>query len=258
MHVASVKSGMGLLERHEWLEEILDRYIHILFPKQVHPSEKLLQLLSVIYPTLNLDKIKFYEGVPWFTRYVAPFVTAQALPDTYGFRQLNIYVKKYDEGNCNIVADIVHEAYHMVQYERFRKAWGIGFLRLFIVYYNACYITRGYRNNPFEIPAYEQEYAFMRFCNDHKITVNNPYDREALERLVDKTQTRTHYIEYKYEGRMLHLILSFIFTLLVAIVKPIAEFLLLLNYGILKGISWMLKGLSLVFGHSRKAFREHR
>lgn len=244
---------MGLLERHEWLEDLLDRYFRILFPKRVNPSGNLLQLLRVIYPTLNLDKIRFYEGVPWFTRYVAPYVTAQALPDTYSLRTLNIYVQKYDERNCNIVADIVHEAYHMVQYERFWKAWGVGFLRPFIVYYNACYITRGYRNNPFEIPAYEQEYAFLRFCNDHKITVNNPYDKETLEHLVDQTQMRTRFIEYKYEGRILHLVMSFVFTLLVAIVKPIAEFLLLLNYGILKGISFMLKVLHLAFGHSRKA-----
>jgi hypothetical protein len=244
---------MRLLENHLKLESFLEKYIKFVFPRRVYPSEKIMQLLRVIYPKLDLEQIKFYEGIPWFTKYVAPFVTAQALPDTYSLRKLNIHVKKYDENDCLILADIVHEAYHMVQYERFWKGWGIGFLRPFIVYYNACYITRGYRNNHFEIPAYEQEYAFQRFCNAHHITLSNPHDRETLEHLVEQTEMKTEYIEYKYEGKFLHLVISFLFCVLVAIVKPLMEFLLLVNYGILKGVSYILRILHSVLGHSRKA-----
>lgn len=242
--------AMELAERYDRLNHFLEQYIHSLFPKRVYPSDRVMQILKVIYPSLNWNEINFYEGIPWFAKYVAPYVTAQALPDTYSLRKLNIYVKRYDENSCNVLADIVHEAYHMVQYERFAKAWGIGFLRTFIVYYNACYLTRGYRNNPFEIPAYEQEYAFQRFCNTHRITLNNPNDLEKLGTLVDQTQLRTHNIEYKYGGRTIHLVLSFLFTLAVAIVKPITEIILLGVYFILKGVSLLLRA---TLRQSRKA-----
>jgi hypothetical protein len=244
---------MGLFEKHLRLERFLDKYIRTVFPKRVQPSKQLIEMLKVIYPTLDLDRIRFFEGIPWFTRYVAPYVTAQALPDTYSLRKLNIHVKEYDESSPNILADIVHEAYHMVQYERFQNAWGIGFLRSFIVYYNACYITRGYRNNPFEIPAYEQEYAFLRFIATHKLDMRDQYDVATLEHLVDQTQMRTHEIEYKYEGKFHHLAVSFLFSAAVAVVKPAAELLLLLNYGLLKGVSFGMKLLNHALGQSRKA-----
>lgn len=244
---------MGLFEKHLRLEYFLDNYIRALFPRRVKPSKQLLEMLHAVYPTLNLKHIQFFEGIPWFAKYVAPYVTAQALPDTYSLRKLNIHVKEFDESNPTVLADIMHEAYHMVQYERFQRAWGIGFLRMFIVYYNAYYLTRGYRNNPFEIPAYEQEYAFHRFCSSHRISMSNPYDLATLQHLVDQTQLRTHGIEFKYEGKFPHLAASFLFTALVAVIKPIVEGLLLLNYFLLKGASSGLKLLHRIFGQSRKA-----
>lgn len=243
---------MNLWSLNERLERFLKGYIQWVFPKRVYPSERVMNMLRVIYPNLSLEKIGFYEGIPWFTRYVAPYVTAQALPATYSFRRLNIHVAKYDENNCSVLADIVHEAYHMVQYERFGNAWGIGFFRTFLVYYNACFITRGYRNNPFEIPAYEQEYAFHRFCITHRISPESPYDVETLNRMVDETEMRTHFIEYRYEGKFLHLISSFLFTATVAIVKPVIEALLVVNYGVLKAVSSVLRIAARVFQPSRK------
>lgn len=244
---------MGLMEAHLRLERFLENYIQKLFPKRVTPSPELMQMLKVIYPKMNWEQIQFFEGIPWFTRYVAPYVTAQALPDTYSLRKLNIHVKTYDEKSWNILADLVHEAYHMVQYERFNKAWGLGFFRWFLVYYNACYITRGYRNNPFEIPAYEQEYAFLRFASTHKLSLSDQHDVETLEHMVGQTEMKTEFIEYKYEGNFLHLAISFLFCAVTAIVKPVIEFLLLLNYGLLKGVSFAMRFLHQLPGHSRKA-----
>jgi hypothetical protein len=244
---------MDLWGWHNKLEQFLKSYIRSLFPRRVYPSERVMHILKAIYPSLNWNEIRFFEGIPWFAKYVAPYVTAQALPATYRLRKLDIHVKNYDEGSCSVLADIVHEAYHIVQYERFGKAWGLGFLRAFIVYYNACFITRGYRNNPFEIPAYEQEYAFHRFCTAHRISPANPYDLETLNHLVDQTQLRTHFIEYKYEGKFLHLALSFIFTAMVAVVKPLAEVLLALNYAVLKGACFALKAAAKVLQPFRKS-----
>ena len=243
---------MDMWSWHERLERFLDRYIRLVFPRRVQPSERIMNILKVIYPTLNWDKIQFFEGIPWFAKIVSPYVTAQALPSTYSLRKLNIHVSRYSEDSCAVLADIVHEAYHMVQYERFQKAWGIGFFRTFIVYYNACFLTRGYRNNPFEIPAYEQEYAFHRFCNTHRISPSNPYDVETLDHLVDQTQMRTHFIEYKYEGKFHHLALSFVFTALTAVIKPLLELLLAVNYGLLKAVSFGLKQVARIFQPSRK------
>ena len=243
---------MDLWSWHDKLEQFLDDFIRAVFPRRIQPSERVMNILKVIYPTLNWKHIRFYEGIPWFAKYVAPYVTAQALPATFSLRKLNIHVKKYDENSCGVLADVVHEAYHMVQYERFQKAWGLGFLRTFIVYYNACYLTRGYRNNPFEIPAYEQEYAFHRFCSTHKISPANPYDAEALNQMVDQTELRTHFIEYKYEGKFVHLALSFLFTVIVAITKPIIEIAFAVSYGILKAVSFGLKQIAKRFQPSRK------
>lgn len=246
---------MNLWRLNERLEQFLEGYMQWVFPKRIYPSERVMAILEVIYPNLNFNKIRFYEGIPWFTRYVAPYVTAQALPATYSLRKLNIHVAKYDESNSSILADVVHEAYHMMQYERFGKAWGLGFFRTFLVYYNACYITRGYRNNPFEIPAYEQEYAFHRFCNTHRISTETRYDAETLNRMVDQTELRTHFIEYKYEGKFLHLALSFLFTATVAIIKPVAETLLIVNYGVLKVTNAILRLAAKAFQPRKGALR---
>jgi len=127
---------MDLWSWHNKLERFLEGYIQSLFPRRFYPSERIMNILKVIYPSLNWKQIRFYEGIPWFAKYVAPYVTAQALPATYSLRRLNIHVTKYDEDSCSVLADIVHEAYHMVQYERFWKGWGLGFFRPFIVYYN--------------------------------------------------------------------------------------------------------------------------
>jgi hypothetical protein len=55
------------------------------FLKKHQPAESTLQLLHDIYPHINWKRVDFYEGLPWFTSFVAPYVTAQALPNFYSF-----------------------------------------------------------------------------------------------------------------------------------------------------------------------------
>jgi hypothetical protein len=123
------------------------------FLKRHHILPGTQKLLAELYPGVDWSRVSFYEGLPWFTGFVAPYVTAQALPDFYSFGRYRIYLKKFDESRAQCIADIVHEAFHLLQAMHFLRGYGIGFLRGFMVHYNALFLKYGYRQNPFEVPA---------------------------------------------------------------------------------------------------------
>jgi hypothetical protein len=139
-----------------------------LFLRKHEPLPSTIRLLRELYPSVNWDRVDFYEGLPWYTAFVAPYVTAQALPQFFSFSRYRIYLTKYDESRAQCLADIVHEGMHVMQAMRYMNGYGFGFLRGFIIYYLAFYFKYGYRNNPFEIPAYDQEYRFLGYCLQRK------------------------------------------------------------------------------------------
>jgi hypothetical protein len=185
-----------------------------------------LELLKHVYPDVNWSRVDFYEGLPWFTPFIAPYVTAQALPQFYSFGKFRIYLRKFDESRAQCLADIVHEGFHIMQGMHFWKGYGFGFLRGIMVYYNAFYLTHGYRKNPFEVPAYEQEFRFLEFCEVHGIHGIKPkVDPKELRSLIHQWELVRHDYYFRYSGNGFALVASFFFCLLVALVKPLADLL---------------------------------
>jgi hypothetical protein len=186
-----------------------------------------MELLKSIYPTIDWRRVDFYEGLPWFTPLVAPYVTAQALPQFYSLGKYRIYIKKFDETQPGCVADIVHEAYHILQYMQIWKGYGIGFFRGLMVYYNAFFVKYGYRQNPFEIPAYDQEYRFMKYCAANNISEIIPDKTSApLKNIPADHDLITKDFSFKYDYNKGILAATYVFCLVVAIGKPVADSLL--------------------------------
>jgi hypothetical protein len=194
------------------------------FLKKHYPSASTIELLKELYPTVDWTRVDFYEGLPWFTPFIAPYVSAQALPRFYSFGGYRIYLKTFDESRAQCLADIVHEGFHIMQAMQFWKGYGVGFLRGLMVYYNALFFTHGYRSNPFEIPAYDQEFRFLDYCSKlgfHGIIPKLPaHPFGPIPKESGLIFTRSL---FKYEGSRLILLGSFLVCLLIALVKPLAD-----------------------------------
>jgi hypothetical protein len=224
----------------ERVNERLDKSWRFVFGKKKDIGN-FREILTALYPTINFDRIRFYEGIPWFAGFVAPYVTAQALPHTYSFSKLNIYIKNFDLNKCGTQADVVHEAFHIQQYLHFNKGFGFGFFRSMLAYYYAYFLTLGYMKNPFEIPAYAQEFKYQRFCDVNK----GLSEAEFLEKIKSSDMV-TQGIEFKYTGKKIILVPAFIFAVGVAILKPLLEVLFVIAYGLSKTLSFVLYPLKFI------------
>jgi hypothetical protein len=196
------------------------------FLKRHVPMPSTIELLENLYPGVQWERVEFYEGLPWFTAFIAPFVTAQALPHFYSFGKYKIYLLRFDESRAQCLADIVHEAFHVFQAMQFMNGYGIGFLRGLMIYYNALFLRFGYRMNPFEIPAYDQEFRFLDFCERHGYHGISPQlNREALEKISNEASLIHVTHPFKYSANYLFLAGSFVFCIIITILRPIFDIL---------------------------------
>ncbi|MFY9311480.1 MAG: hypothetical protein WAQ28_20720 [Bacteroidia bacterium] len=196
------------------------------FLKKVTPLPSTMQLLRDMYPTVNWDRVDFYEGLPWYTPYLASYVNAQALPQFYSFNRFSIYLRKFDESRIQNVSDIVHEAFHVLQGMRFWNGYGIGILRGFTIYYGAVFFKYGYRNNPFEITAYDHEFRFLDFCEKHHQHGIVPEADPTIFKYVNAEKTLVYKrFDFKYKEGTLLLIACLMVSLLATIIKPIIDVL---------------------------------
>jgi len=190
------------------------------------PLPSTIKILETLYPLVNWNRVDFYEGLPWFTPAVAPYVTAQALPNFYSLSRFRIYLKKYDESRAQCLADIVHEAFHINQAMSFGKGYGIGFFRIWMLFYISVFFRNGYRQNPFEIPAYDQEFRFLQYCEKHNLHGIQPAVREsAFNELAQQKSLVFKKIDFKYEEGVLDLIGGFLFCVFITVVKAPADLL---------------------------------
>lgn len=188
------------------------------------PNEDTMNVLRDLYPSVNWKRVDFYEGLPWFTPLVAPYVTCQALPRFYSFGGFRIYLKIFDESRAQCVADIVHEAFHVLQGMHFAKGYGLGFFRGFMVYYIALFGKYGYRQNPFEIPAYDQEFRFLSYCEKKGLHGIVPgLQKGDLKGIHEETALVFKDYKFKYGEKWFLLVASFFFCLLVSLVKPVID-----------------------------------
>jgi hypothetical protein len=208
------------------LKEIFSHVKSNFFLKKYTPSESTMKLLRDLYPQVDWKRVDFYEGLPWFTPMVAPYVTAQALPKFYSLSRFCIYLKKFDESRAQCISDIVHEAFHVMQAMNFWNGYGFGFFRGWLIYYIAVFAKQGYRTNPFEVPAYDQEFRFLNYCQKHGVHGIVPkVPHNAFINICDEHTLVFKEYKYRYEGPWLLLAGSFLFCLITAVLKPVVDLL---------------------------------
>jgi hypothetical protein len=218
---------MAMAERKNLLRSIRENF----FLRKHIPSESTIKILKDLYPGVNWKRVDFYEGLPWFTSTIAPYVSAQALPNFYSLSRFRIYVTKFDESRAQCLADIVHEGFHVMQAMRFLNGYGLGFFRGFMFYYIAVFLKQGYRQNAFEVPAYDQEFRFLDYCAKRGLhgIVPKVHDHD-LTGISNEPSLVFSRFEFRYRENFILLAGSFLFCSVVSIIKPIVDALLFIIF----------------------------
>ncbi len=124
-----------------------------LFPEEVELPEEARRALAVLYPSLDLRRVRFHRGLPHL---LAGTANGIALPGVFSLRLCRIYIQPWSW--CPETPDgldlLAHEAFHALQMQE--TGPGLGLVRPFIVLYLACSAGSGfrYRCHPLEIDAY--------------------------------------------------------------------------------------------------------
>jgi hypothetical protein len=132
---------------------------------RVHPTPCVRELLAAIYPTVRWDVVSFHLGIPAFVRPFGP--GAITLPDLLGTRGIRIYFAdgRWDPCTPTGLALLVHESFHVLQFQESLGGVGLGPLRGFAVQYLfRAMFEGGGEENLYEAPAYAQERAFAAAC----------------------------------------------------------------------------------------------
>lgn len=218
-------------------------------PPEIEKPECVVKLLETIYPTVDWSKVKFYDGLPWFTSSFSSGTTAITLPGTYGVNNINIYFKDFDPCSCAGLGTIVHEGFHVLQYNDIGTG-GVGWIRLFMIQYLACCIKLGkncYDDHPMEIPAYEYEEQFLECCKklDKPIcdcsTTPPTFNQNALDQLVkDCPDLIRESSGYKYDCGFWSALLATIVVIIIAALLPVIDSIFLLAALILLAVSSIL------------------
>jgi len=134
-------------------------------PEKREPAPGVHELLAAIYPTIRWDRVTFYEGLPgWVQRFTHGAIT---LPDPLSTRGIHVFVAEGKWNPCTPrgLGLLVHECFHVLQFQERLKGVGLGPLRVFALQYLArALFEGGDRNNHYEKPAYAQEDAFVLAC----------------------------------------------------------------------------------------------
>lgn len=229
------------------------RLFYSIFPKQVTLEPDIIQLLSKVYPTLDFNRIYFFNGMPWFMKYA--FAIGVTLPGTYNLSGVNIYLDGCNQRSTQGLGLIVHELFHGLQYKDLHGGYGVGFLRSFLVYYFTEYLIlmkqeigarsffdaskAAYDCHPMEMPAYQHEFEFKTQLNALGIDgmlANFP------------TACIANHAGYRFEHSRLLLIPGTLITAFFMLIKPIIELFLLLFVPIL----WILESPLTLFSKSKK------
>jgi hypothetical protein len=154
-----------------WAIDSVKRLWRWFFPKQIEMDECLKNWLAHVFPDLDLDRVRFYEGLPLFIKGSKP--NAITLPSIWGASKINIYFRDApDPCSCAGLTLIAHEMVHVRQYMDYGGGYGLGFARLFMIPYLMCSVSHGYRDNPLEVEAYDFDARIRGCCS----TSNLPCD----------------------------------------------------------------------------------
>ena len=133
--------------------------------RKVQPSRCVQELLEAVYPTIRWEPVSFYAGLPsGVKRFTNVAIT---LPAPLGTRGLGVYIheKHFDPCTPAGLGLLVHECFHVLQFQERLGGMGLGPLRGFTVQYLFwAMFEGGGKKNRYEAPAYAQEKAFIAAC----------------------------------------------------------------------------------------------
>lgn len=211
-------------------------------PKKIILSHDVELFLQTMYPDVNWQNISFYEGLPWFI--LSSKATAIALPESYSFSKMNIYLTNFDENSIEKLGILVHESFHALQYTAIGVS-GLGFIRLFMVKYFSFWVANGYRSNPMEIDAYKHEEGFCSCFGKFLTQRNLSFKKEMLVQFLNANPNLIRRKnELSYETKILNFLLGAFFVFVIGICLPISEFFLWIVYGILSVINIFTSSIS--------------
>lgn len=135
-----------------------------IFPKEIEIPDCLLSLYEALYPDIDWGNVKFYDGKPFFAKSSA--IKGITLPNFYGVHAIKVYflAGEYDPCTCDGLETPVHEAYHVQQYEEMLHAYGLGFLRAFMIAYLAGSWRGGSSGHSMEGAAHAYHQRFTACC----------------------------------------------------------------------------------------------
>jgi hypothetical protein len=167
-------------------DEIPMPLLDFAFPGQARLPECARALLAAIYPTVQWDSVSFHPALPAALRRVTD--VAITLPDPLTLRHIRIFVaeEKWDLRGMEWLGILVHECFHVLQYQEALGGVGFGPLRIFPVKYLAAAIMGegGARRNRYEKPAYVQEERFLKAARGLAICRDAGLDRATLDELL--------------------------------------------------------------------------
>lgn len=212
-----------------------------IFPKSLTLDTKEQQLLEQMYPTIDWTYVRCYQGMPWYM--LKNFAIATALPHSYNGKYVNIYFRAYKPNTFMSTCTLVHEAFHVLQYTDLgsmtKKTWGFGFFRRFICYYIGWYLAKvvqnlfskevklkelnynSYRYHELEIPAYDYEQVFGEHFHLYQNYDSKHLFKQAPQLILQSSNCLQRPPIWAW-------LLGSLIALLLAIVKPIADGLVLL------------------------------
>jgi len=132
---------------------------------QVHPTPCVRDLLAAIYPTIRWETVTLHQGLPAGVRRFTD--VAITLPDPLGIRGIRVYFAegRWDPCTPAGLGLLVHECYHVLQFQERLGGVGLGPLRGFAFQYLfRAMFEGGGEENRYEAPAYAQEIAFVGAC----------------------------------------------------------------------------------------------
>lgn len=220
-----------------------------LAPRRVNLTEKHQALLQRMYPTVDWGRVWVHEGMPWFMK--ESFAVGTVLPSIWHPARVHIYLKEYRIEGRYTTAMLVHEGFHVLQYQDLGRMYGLGFWRGFTQHYlgrvwegffkhvrQVPFVTlfqTTYQHHPMEVSAYQHEANFVRVYPSYADTASV---QAFFYRYPQLIQTTSAYRKSLSVGGHLAGLLS---SLAVAFARPLVEFFLWIGWGLLIAFLWMSK-----------------
>lgn len=133
-------------------------------PAVFRPDPAAEALLASAFPRLDLGRVEFRLGLPWFLR-ASSWVRAITLPHAWRSGRTVIHFRERPAGRAEDLALLAHECFHALQVQEAREAWRIPWPNPFLTAYLASWSRYGYRLHPLEVPAYEYDARFLEWAD---------------------------------------------------------------------------------------------